>query len=386
KWNIVGFLSECKLTTIRSKIGLYLKCLETIINTEKGKRHKKAENLIKKYREGDKADYKLAKDWELEKMPINIQNTFSSCNQTIGIVNDVNGTSKKREQKENNYEDQYKKRKIQTKSGIINILNDQRYFEEIIDDVSDLDIDAFESSSKVGSLSGLRKPNDELVVQENFEYNEEKRDIQDDETPSVAPSTIKTERIVESNKKTLQDLLGIKYSENMQLICQYHDKTYPDEILLDLRPNSIFSKELPLDILSPYLKKLDDKIENLILSHIHEFLTQFFKQNLTGEDWHTKIDDLQCQNCNDLLMVSVIRILRRTLPPFIIAFSLGPRNPLLNLTTLEKPHLNNFVHPCLQTCLWYISSINYEFEEIRTENYKNQCADGVGYLNTADKY
>ncbi|CAG8512523.1 12196_t:CDS:10 [Ambispora leptoticha] len=228
---------------------------------------------------------------------------------------------------------------------------------------------------------------DLITNSESYGLGDENEDILDNEqTPSVAPSTVETKVIVESNKKAVQDLLGVKCSENMQLICQYHDKTYPDEILLDLRPNSRFTKELPLNILSPYLKELDDKIENLIPSHIHEFLTQFFKQNLTGEDWHTKIDDLQCQDRNDLLMVSVIRILRRTLPPFIIAFSLGSRNPLLNLETLEKPHLNNFVHPCLQTSLWYISSINYEFGEIRTENHKNQCADGVGYLNTADKY
>ncbi|RHZ57022.1 hypothetical protein Glove_395g67 [Diversispora epigaea] len=200
-----------------------------------------------------------------------------------------------------------------------------------------------------------------------------------EQTPSVAPSTVETEMIVvKSNKKLLQDLLGVKCSENMQLICQYHNKAYPDEILLDLRPNSRFNKELPLDILSPYLKELDDKIENLIPSHVHEFLIQFFKQNLTSKNWHTKIDDLQCQDCDDLLMISVIRILRRTLLLFIIVFSLGPRNPFLNL--------NNFVHPCLQTNLWYISSINYEFGEIRTENHKNQCADGVGYLDTADKY
>ncbi|GBB90831.1 hypothetical protein RclHR1_17920003 [Rhizophagus clarus] len=66
---------------------------------------------------------------------------------------------------------------------------------------------------------------------------------------------------------------------------------------------------------------------------------------------------------------------------------MGPRNPLLDLTTLEKPHLNSFIHPCLQAALWYISSINYEFGEIGTKNHvKRECADGIGYLNTADKF
>ena len=70
-----------------------------------------------------------------------------------------------------------------------------------------------------------------------------------------------------------------------------------------------------------------------------------------------------------------------------MAFSMGAWNPLLNLTTLEKPHLNSFVHPCLQASLWYISSICYEFREIGSKNHiKRECADGVGYLNMADKF
>ncbi|GES94237.1 hypothetical protein GLOIN_2v1646421 [Rhizophagus clarus] len=136
------------------------------------------------------------------------------------------------------------------------------------------------------------------------------------------------------------------------------------DTLMDLRPNSNFVKQLSSSTLIPYLKELDDRVENLIPSHLHEFLTDFFHQNLTA-----------------------VRILRRTLPLFIMAFSMGPRNPLLDLTTLEKPHLNSFVHPCLQAALWYISSINYEFGEIGTKNHvKRECADGIGYLNTADKF
>ncbi|GBC05976.1 hypothetical protein RclHR1_06530016 [Rhizophagus clarus] len=176
------------------------------------------------------------------------------------------------------------------------------------------------------------------------------------------------EEVVESSEKSLQSLIGldVQCSENMRAICQRHNELY--------------------STLIPYLKELDDRVENLIPSHLHEFLTDFFHQNLTGEDWHTKIDDLCCSD-QDPLMVSAVRILRRTLPLFIMAFSMGPRNPLLDLTTLEKPHLNSFVHPCLQAALWYISSINYEFGEIGTKNHvKRECADGIGYLNTADKF
>ncbi|CAG8567679.1 1563_t:CDS:2 [Funneliformis mosseae] len=187
---------------------------------------------------------------------------------------------------------------------------------------------------------------------------------------------------------SLQDLFGSEFhcSDNMMSICQYHNEICPNDPLIDLRPNSNFTKQLPSNILAIYLKDLDDRINSLIPSNIHDFLTKFFKQNLADGDWNDKIDDLQCSDKTDHLMVSTIRILRRTLPIFIMAFSLGPNNPLLNLAALERPHLNAFVHPCLQASLWYISSIIYEFGEITTKNHKREYADGVGYLNNADKY
>jgi len=173
----------------------------------------------------------------------------------------------------------------------------------------------------------------------------------------------------------------------MKPILQCHRRLCVADDLIDLRPNSSFVKQLSCDILTPYLKELDDRVEGLIPSNIHDFLTKFFKDELTGSDWQTKIDELHCSDQNDWLMVSTMRILRRTLPVFIMAFSLGPRNPLLNLSTLEKPHLNSFVHPCLQAALWYIASISYEFGEITSKNHvKRECADGAGYLNTADKF
>src|SRR6266498_156422 len=100
----------------------------------------------------------------------------------------------------------------------------------------------------------------------------------------------------------------------MMLICQHHNELCSNDSLIDLRPNSNFTKQLPSNVLVPYLKELDDRIESLIPSNIHDFLTNFFNQNLTDSDWNVKIDDLQCSNKNDQLMVSTMRILRRTLP------------------------------------------------------------------------
>ncbi|RHZ50397.1 hypothetical protein Glove_499g34 [Diversispora epigaea] len=221
---------------------------------------------------------------------------------------------------------------------------------------------------------------DTKVIEERTEIpgeaSKRKREIEDDQM------------VVGPNGKSLQDLFCAEFqcSENIKLICQYHNEFYVNDSLIDLRSNFNFTKKLPSSLLKPYLKELDNRIEDLIPSNVHNFLTEFFKQNLSNSDWNIKIDDLQCSDKDDYLMVSTVRILRKTLPTFIMAFSLEPRNPLLNLATLEKPHLNNFVHPCLQACLWYISSICYEFEKISTRNHKRECVDRVGYLNTADKF
>ncbi|CAJ0756836.1 5141_t:CDS:2 [Entrophospora sp. SA101] len=34
-------------------------------------------------------------------------------------------------------------------------------------------------------------------------------------------------------------------------------------------------------------------------------------------------------------------------------------NPLHNVTTLEQPHLNDYVHPCLKAALWYCTEVHY---------------------------
>ncbi|CAB4390674.1 unnamed protein product [Rhizophagus irregularis] len=100
-WNINDFLNECNLKTTRAKLGLYIKCLETIAGGNNEDSQKK--KLLNKYRECDKTDRKLAKNWELDRKsekipPIKIHNTFSGDTQTIGTVNDrifIVGSSKR---------------------------------------------------------------------------------------------------------------------------------------------------------------------------------------------------------------------------------------------------------------------------------------------------
>ncbi|CAJ0635236.1 6399_t:CDS:10 [Entrophospora sp. SA101] len=103
---------------------------------------------------------------------------------------------------------------------------------------------------------------DKSDTQENLENSEKnKEDIQDNEqTPSVAPSTAKTD--VESDHKLLKELLGsnLQCSENMKFICQHHNTLYPDENLIDLQPNSNYFKKLPFKILELYFKVLTTKL------------------------------------------------------------------------------------------------------------------------------
>lgn len=156
---------------------------------------------------------------------------------------------------------------------------------------------------------------------------------------------------------------------------------------------------------------MDTMTETLVPANVHEFLVNFFSQNLTTEKWNCQIDDLKAPEKDDFIMNAMVRILRRTLPQLYVgiiviliyffrfcsecffllcsikAFSLEEQNPLLNIATIEHAHLNSFVHPCLDASLWYIAGIHYEFGEITSKNHTNgNRADGVGYMTDADKY
>ncbi|CAG8654074.1 28102_t:CDS:2 [Dentiscutata erythropus] len=152
EWNIEDFLKNCKdQKTKRAKIGIYITCLNKILNdeNEENQRRETAQKLLNKYRtfwgtgdlyarllfkplcrlnsgttgaQGDKTDRKLAKNWELnrepEKIPsFNIYNTFSGGTQTIGTVNDrtfITGSSKRvdHEKDDDNQTKQRKRRDI----------------------------------------------------------------------------------------------------------------------------------------------------------------------------------------------------------------------------------------------------------------------------------
>ncbi|CAG8600442.1 2437_t:CDS:2 [Diversispora eburnea] len=100
EWNIIDFLEECDLEPYTKKIEEYLKCLETIVNTEKDQRHEKAQELLDNYKQA-------TKEWNNERSRKQIylhQPTIKhshkqfhfhqpTINMTMnGMTNGVNGT------------------------------------------------------------------------------------------------------------------------------------------------------------------------------------------------------------------------------------------------------------------------------------------------------
>ncbi|RHZ82170.1 hypothetical protein Glove_113g63 [Diversispora epigaea] len=198
------------------------------------------------------------------------------------------------------------------------------------------------------------------------------------------------EEIEGEAEEVITDFLGsaVECSKTSKDICSVYKKEQnSDEDLIDLRLCSSFLRRLPRLIATSYLSEMDKITESLIPDNVHQFLVQFFSQNISDDEWQIKVDDLRSPEQNDPLMTALVRILRRTLPQFIKAFSLEAQNPLLNIATIEHAHLNAFVHPCLDSALWYLAKIHYEYGEIPSRNHINRNrADGVGFMTNFDKF
>ncbi|CAG8493665.1 21325_t:CDS:2 [Dentiscutata erythropus] len=80
-------------------------------------------------------------------------------------------------------------------------------------------------------------------------------------------------------------------------------------------------------------------------------------------------------------------VLMKSINENINVFSLGVQNPLLNIATIEQPHLNVFVYLCLDSALWHLAKINYKYGEISSRNYINRNhADSVDFITDVDKF
>ncbi|CAB5387929.1 unnamed protein product [Rhizophagus irregularis] len=65
-WDVIDFLEKCDLEPFDKKVNQYIRCLDFIAGDkdEQVCRRRKADALLKRYRNGSKPDQKRAKDWE----------------------------------------------------------------------------------------------------------------------------------------------------------------------------------------------------------------------------------------------------------------------------------------------------------------------------------
>ncbi|CAG8645789.1 10553_t:CDS:2, partial [Ambispora gerdemannii] len=223
------------------------------------------------------------------------------------------------------------------------------------------------------------------------DYHEETGEATTDEDVNASESLLqKNDKKEDIQDDVIKGILGniVEYSDVTKEIFSIYKKQYPNGDLIDLRLNSaFFKKKLPNSTAISYLTEMDTITESLVPKNVHDFLVHLFSKNLTAKEWHCEIDDLRSPEKNDPVMNAVVRVIRRTLPQFIKAFSLEDQNPLINITTIEGAHLNSFVHPCLDAFLWYIANIHYEYGEITSKKHvNNNRADGAGFMTDVNKY
>ncbi|RIB03740.1 hypothetical protein C2G38_2254811, partial [Gigaspora rosea] len=100
KWDILEFLDECVLEPLERKIECYIRCLETIADTEKGRRREQAKQQMKLKAgstlnqlgySGSRPDYHIAKNWDNDrKSSINLYQPI--FNDSLGVANIRGGT------------------------------------------------------------------------------------------------------------------------------------------------------------------------------------------------------------------------------------------------------------------------------------------------------
>ncbi|RGB22996.1 hypothetical protein C1646_729385 [Rhizophagus diaphanus] len=157
---------------------------------------------------------------------------------------------------------------------------------------------------------------------------------------------------------------------------------------MDLRPKSKLSLSLNPDLQKEVLHEIFDYIDNnYITDEIHEYLTNFFNEDHSARGWDDAINNTIISNTDSDILMNTKKLMKETLPKFLKAFSLTTLNPLRDITILEKPHLNQFVHPIMDSALWIFAKVYYIYGEIPLKGMKTKVrADGVGFLNDVINY
>ncbi|CAG8517316.1 5879_t:CDS:2, partial [Ambispora gerdemannii] len=193
----------------------------------------------------------------------------------------------------------------------------------------------------------------------------------------------------ESSTMCVKDILedSIQVSSVIKEVTKIFLSKFPKTSIMDLRPNSKFSLFLDLELQKTILREVFDEIDNYITDDIHEYHTSFFNEDFTAQGWDNAINNMEFNRCDLEHLKNIKKLIQETLPKFLKAFSLEDLNPLRDITILEKPHLNQFVHPIIDSALWNFAKVNYIYGEIPLKGLGTRIrADGVGFLNDVVNY
>ncbi|CAI2200404.1 15498_t:CDS:2, partial [Funneliformis geosporum] len=155
-------------------------------------------------------------------------------------------------------------------------------------------------------------------------------------------------------QETLKEFVNLSPAENE---ISDHFKNF-NNIIMDLRPRSKFSDS---KLQESAFHLVLDPIDNYITEEINDYLNEFFGADLSPKGWDEAVNKLYFNETDSDLLKNVKKLMKATLPKFLKAFILGATNPLRDASTFEKPHLNQFVHPLIDSAFWIFANINYVF-------------------------
>ncbi|CAG8732139.1 4097_t:CDS:2, partial [Acaulospora morrowiae] len=231
---------------------------------------------------GSQVDRKKAKKWESERLhkQIHIHQPISEVNGNVVAGNvdikvSLQPSSKKRDWKDVQDDDEDRVKK--TRSGR-NVPNYRGFF-----DKSSVQIQENKEKNIQYDGSYEQKPENtskDTILQ--FDNDTDDDEIKDD-----------SETEGETNK-VITDFLGniVECSKESKNICSEYTKQYPDGYLSDLRLCSSFLGSIPRSIAVSYLSEMDKITESLIPDGLHQFLVRFFSQNISDDEWQIQVDDL----------------------------------------------------------------------------------------------
>ncbi|RHZ86704.1 hypothetical protein Glove_46g199 [Diversispora epigaea] len=200
---------------------------------------------------------------------------------------------------------------------------------------------------------------------------------------------INEKEYVDEDKIIVHDILDCDISATQveQDILKIYRSNFNDCPAMDLRLYSELSLSLDQKVQDDILHEVFDRIDNdYITDEIHNFLTDFFNADHGKQGWCESVRRIGVSEKDPELLQCTKELLKGTLGRFVKAFSLDALNPLRDVTILERPHLNQFIHPLIDNVLWIFASINYISGEISLQGKARIMADGAGYLNDVSNY